>query len=257
MADTSVQPSPPDVVRISPSDVRDAVRAGLADFQKAPGLSLFFGALFSAIGLAITLLLVQRGLSFWVLPLAAGFPLLGPFAAVGLYEISRRIEAGEALQARPILLAGLKGGDGQLPLFAVLAVFFFFAWLVIARVIFAVSFGTATMTNVMTSVEVFFTPQGLIMLSVGSVIGAALALVLFSISVVGVPILMDRRIDLVTAIITSMRATVENQGAMLSWAFIVAAASVVAILPLFLGMVFVFPVLGHASWHLYRKVVPQ
>ncbi|MEM1100503.1 MAG: DUF2189 domain-containing protein, partial [Pseudomonadota bacterium] len=127
MADTSVQPSLPDVVRISPSDVRDAVRAGLADFQKAPGLSLFFGALFSAIGLAITLLLVQRGLSFWVLPLAAGFPLLGPFAAVGLYEISRRIEAGEALEARPILLAGLKSGDGQLPPFAVLAVFFFFA----------------------------------------------------------------------------------------------------------------------------------
>ncbi|MEL6913143.1 MAG: DUF2189 domain-containing protein [Pseudomonadota bacterium] len=256
MADTSVTTPLPEVAPITRSDVIDALKAGLGDFQKAPGYSLFFGAVFGVIGLVLTLVLMRGGASYWILPLAAGFPLLGPFAAVGLYEMSRRIEAGEPLSLRPILLAGFRSQHGQLPLFAVLVVFFFFAWLVLARVVFAVSFGTASMTNVMTSFEVFFTPEGLIMLAVGSVIGAALAALLFSISVIGVPILMDRDIDVVTAIITSARATLENQGAMLYWALFVAGASFVAMLPLFLGMVLVFPVLGHASWHLYRKVVP-
>lgn len=256
MAETNAHAELPQVATISRNDVTDALRAGLSDFQKAPLLSLAFGAVFTLIGLGLTLLLTREGASYWMLPLAAGFPLVGPFAAVGLYEISRRLEAGEELSLFQVLTAGFRSSHGQLPLFAVLAMFFFFAWLVLARVIFAVSFGTFAMTNVMTSLEVFLSGPGPIMLVVGSVVGAALAALLFSISVIGVPILMDRDIDVVSAIITSVRAVLENQSAMAYWAVFVAVASIVAMLPLFLGMVLVFPILGHASWHLYRKTVP-
>ncbi|MEO0665869.1 MAG: DUF2189 domain-containing protein [Pseudomonadota bacterium] len=257
MVDVSAPPEPVEIKQISRDDVRDALRAGLADFQKTPMLSLFFGLVFSLVGVVLALLLVRGGASYWVFPLAAGFPLIGPFAAVGLYEISRRIEAGEEVSLGPVLMAGFRSPHGQLPLFMVLAVIFFLAWIVLARVIFAVSFGTASMTNVMTSIEVFFTPQGLIMLAVGSLAGAALAALLFAISVVGVPLLVDRDIDIVTAIITSVRATIDNQSALAGWAVTVAVATIVAMLPLFLGMVLVFPVLGHASWHLYRAMIPK
>ena len=212
---------------------------------------------FTLVGLARGVLLLNEGASYWLLPLAAGFPLLGPFLAIGLYEISRRIEADEPLAAAGILTAVFRNPSGQLPLFAVLALFFFFAWLVIARVIFAVSFGTVAMTNVMTSADVFLTPNGMIMLAVGSVVGAALAALLFSISVVGVPLLLDRDVDFVTAIITSMRAVLANQGVMIYWGGFIAVATVVAMLPLFLGMILIFPILGHASWHLYRALVAQ
>lgn len=255
MVDTSAQATLPTVNKITQDDVRDALRAGLSDFQRAPMLSMFFGAVFALIGLLLTLVLFRAGSGYWLLPLAAGFPLLGPFAAVGLYEMSRRIEADEPLEFGPILKAGFRSQHGQLPLFAVLTVFVFLVWIVLARVIFAVSFGTFAMTNVMSSVEVFFTGPGLIMVIVGSVIGAALAALLFAISVVGVPLLMDRDIDVVTAMITSVKATLENQGAMIYWGATVAVLIIVAMLPLFLGMVIVFPALGHASWHLYRKAI--
>ncbi|MEM8789304.1 MAG: DUF2189 domain-containing protein [Pseudomonadota bacterium] len=258
MTDAVAIASVPSVRSITRDDVRAALKSGLTDFQRAPIYSLFFGAVFAGFGIAIATLLYRGGTSYWILPLAAGFPLIGPFAAVGLYEISRRLEEGEPLSWGPILSAGFTSRNGQLPLFAVLAVFVFLAWLVLARVVFAVSFGTAAMTNVMTSFSVFLTAPGITMLIVGSVIGAALAVLLFSVSVVAVPMLVDRDVDFVTAMITSFKATVENQEAMLFWGVIVAAATIVAMLPMFLGMVLVFPALGHASWHLYRKAIaPQ
>jgi uncharacterized membrane protein len=255
MADTTAPPPVPSVRSITRDDVRAALRDGLADFKRAPIYGLFFGAAFSLIGIAITWTLYMGEASYWIFPVAAGFPLIGPFAAVGIYEVSRRLESGEPLAWGPILMAGFRQRNSQLPMFAVFTVFAFLVWLVLARVIFAVSFGTATMTNVMTSFEVYFTVQGITMLIVGSVVGAALAAILFAVSVVGVPLLLDRDIDVVTAMITSFEATVENREAMLSWGIIVAVAIAVAMLPLFLGMILVFPVLAHTSWHIYRKVV--
>lgn len=255
MTDVAVTAPAPSVKRLSREDVRDALKAGLADFQRAPVYGLFFGAVFSLAGIAIAWALFQGEAGVWIFPVAAGFPLVGPFAAVGLYEVSRRMETGEPLAWRPVLLAGFRQGNSQLPFFAVFTVFAFLAWIVLARVIFAVSFGTASMTNVTSSLEILFTDQGLIMLCVGTVVGAALAALLFSISVIGVPLLLDRDIDVVTAIITSLRATVENREAMLRWGAVVGGLTVVAMLPLFLGMVLVFPTLGHTSWHIYRKTI--
>ncbi|MEO0370096.1 MAG: DUF2189 domain-containing protein [Pseudomonadota bacterium] len=258
MTDTTSPPSPapvPTVRSITTQDVFASLKAGLGDFQRAPMFGLFFGAVFSCFGILMAALLFYGSAGYWVLPLAAGFPLIGPFAAVGLYEVSRRLKMEEPLDWGSVLSAGFTSRSGQLPFFAVVAVFFLLVWIVIARVVFAVTFGTATMTNVMTSIEVYTTFEGLLMLAIGGVVGAALAGLLFSISVVGVPILMDRNIDVVTAMITSFKATVENQGAMMLWAFIIAGATVVATLPLFLGMILIFPMLGHAAWHLYQAVI--
>ncbi|MEO1494259.1 MAG: DUF2189 domain-containing protein [Pseudomonadota bacterium] len=256
MTDATHQPAPVPVVNtITQDDIREALRAGLSDFQRAPVYGLFFGAVFSLAGILIAWALVRGEVSYWIFPLAAGFPLIGPFAAVGLYEVSRRLEAGEPLSWGPVLMAGFRQQNSQLPFFAVVTVFIFLAWLVLARVIFAISFGPTTMTNIMTSFEMFFTGPGLIMLVIGTVVGAALAALLFSISVVGVPLLLDRDIDVVTAMITSFKATVENRPAMIYWGIVVAGCIAAAMLPLFLGMILAFPALGHASWHVYRKVI--
>ena len=248
-------PAVPTVDSIDKADVRAALKAGLTDFQRAPIFGLFFGAVFSLAGIAIAWALFQGEASYWIFPVAAGFPLIGPFAAVGLYEVSRRLEADEPLQWGPILMAGFRQRNSQLPFFAVFTVFAFLVWIVLARVIFAVSFGTSTMTNIMTSFEMFFTGPGVIMLIIGTIVGAALAALLFAVSVVGVPLLLDRDIDVVTAMITSFKATVENREAMIFWGMIVVVAVVIAMLPLFLGMILIFPMLGHASWHIYRSVL--
>lgn len=257
MTDISA-PSPlPAVNSITREDIRDALKAGLADFQRAPAYGLFFGAVFSIVGILITWTLYRGEAGYWVFPLAAGFPLVGPFAAVGVYEVSRRLGAGEPLSWGAVLTAGFRQHNSQLPFFAVLTVFAFLSWIVLARVIFAVSFGTASMTNVMTSFDVLFTGSGLLMIFIGTIVGAGLAALLFSISVIGVPLLLDKDLDLVTAIVTSLQATIENRHAMVYWGLIVAGATVVAMLPIFLGMILIFPVLGHASWHVYKKVTGE
>lgn len=257
MTDASVSPHLPAIKSIDRNDVLAAFKSGLADFQRAPIYGLFFGLIFSMIGIGITTGLFLSETIYWIFPVAAGFPLIGPFAAVGLYEVSRRLDTGEDLSWGPILSAGMRHGNSQLPLYAVFAIFAFLAWIVIARVIFAVSFGTTPMTNIMTSFDVFLTGPGLMMLLLGSVVGAALAVLMFSVSVIAVPLLLDRDIDFITAMITSFMATIENRDAMVLWGLIVAAATVVAMLPLFLGMIFVFPILAHGSWHLYRTSIDK
>lgn len=245
----------PTVNSITKDDVREAFKAGLSDFQKAPGYGLLIGLVFSIIGIAITWGLFGGETTYWIFPVAAGFPLIGPFAAVGLYEVSRRLETGEPLSWGAVLGAGFRQKNSQLPLFAVFTVFCFLVWIVLARLIFALSFGTSAMTEVSSSFGIFFTGSGLSMLFVGTIVGAALAALLFTVSVITVPLLLDQDIDVISAMITSVTAVTENRDAMSYWGLFIAGAVVVAMLPLFLGMIFVFPALGHASWHVYRKMI--
>lgn len=252
---TTAPPAVPAINTITKADITAALRSGMADFAKAPTYGLALGTLFSVVGIAIVWALYSGQVSYWIFPLAAGFPLVGPFAAVGLYEVSRRLETGEPIGWGAILAAGFRHGNSQLPLYAVVAVFAFLVWIVLARIIFAVSFGTASMTNVMTSFDIFMTSQGITMLIIGSVVGAALAALLFAISVVSVPMLVDRDIDVVTALITSFGAVVENKAALFYWGAIIVVAIVLAMLPIFVGMIIIFPILGHTTWHVYRQVI--
>ena len=135
------------------------------------------------------------------------------------------------------------------------SLFFYLVWVYLAHLIFALSFGLKPLTNIMTSTDILFSQEGILMLFAGTVVGGALAFLLFAITVVSIPMIIDREIDAVTAMITSFRSVLENKGPMLLWGAIIAVSSLVAMIPLFLGMLIVFPILGHASWHLYKRAI--
>ncbi len=259
MADTEHEAAAlPEIQHISSADLRAALGAGLKDFARAPAIGLFFGAVFSVIGIVIYLQLVVWGTSYWALPLMAGFPLIGPFVAVGLYDVSRRMEAGEPVDWGGVLTVIAAERGRQIPSMAFVALFFFLAWVYFAHLIFALSFGLKPLTNIMTEPDLLFSGPGLTMLTAGTIVGGVLAFALFAITVFATPLLLDREIDVVTAMITSVRAVLDNLPTMLMWGAIIAVLTALAMLPFFLGMLIVFPILGHASWHLYRRaMIPQ
>lgn len=232
-------------------DLDAALKAGLADFRRAPAFGLFFGAVFCAIGIVVFLQLVVWRSGYWVIPIAAGFPLAGPFLAVGLYEVSRRIEAGEPLDWASVLRVPVREGSRQIPMMAFVALFFYLSWVYLAHLLFALFFGLKPLASLSLGWLISF--EGILMLLIGSAIGSILAVLLFSISVFSVPMLLDRDVDVVTAMVASVRAVLENRGPMLGWGVVIGVASLVAMVPLFLGILVVFPVLGHAAWHLYRR----
>lgn len=245
-----------DPVPVTVADLREALALGWRDFRRAPAFGLFFGAIFVLGGLALYASLDAVGRIWLLLPVAVGFPILGPFLAVGLYEVSRRLERGEALGWRAVLGVVWRQKDRQIPSISAVIVVFFLFWMFLAHMIFALFLGLTAMTNITTSWEVYFTANGLMMLTIGTLVGAVFAGVLYAITVVSLPLLLDREVDFVTAMIASFTAVLRNPGPMLLWGAGIAVAVFAAMLPAFLGLLVVLPVLGHASWHLYRRVLP-
>lgn len=248
-------PAVPEILVLELSDLRESLVAGWRDFLRAPLFGLFFAGVFVAGGWLILWATTTKGQIWWTLPAGAGFPILGPFIACGLYEISRRLEAGEPLDWGVVLGVIFRQKDRQIPAMATVVVMFFLFWNFVSHMIFALFLGNSTMTNVSSSLAIFTTPEGTMMLAVGTAIGAAFAMVLYAITVVSIPLLLDREVDFVTAMITSVSLVRENPVIMLGWGAFIAAALFVGMLPWFLGLFIVLPVLGHASWHLYRRAV--
>lgn len=231
------------------ADLGHALRAGWADFTACPRYGLFFGGVYVAAGLFLALALFGWGQPAWLVPGAAGFPLLAPFVAVGLYEVSRRREAGLPLGWH-VVLGALKGrGDDQIMAMGVIVFVAFGFWLMLAHAIFAIFLGDAGKETL----AMLLTPDGLMMLAVGSGVGGAMALGFYAITVISLPMLVDRDVDFLTAIITSITVVRANPLVMLGWAAIIALLLGLAMLPAFLGLVVALPVLGHATWHLYRR----
>lgn len=255
MTDAAAPKPLPKPLQITVSDVQDALRLGLADFRASPSFGLFFAAIFTVIGLVIFLQLTVWDASIWVIPFAVGFPLVGPFLAMGLYEVSRRRETGLDLDWRAVLKVVIDERGRQTPFLVALTIFFYLFWVYIAHMIFALTFGLATITTIINSAGMLVTPEGLLMLAIGTVAGGALALVLFMVTVVSVPMILDRDIDVISAMIVSVQTFNANRGPLLVWGGIVGTLILVAMIPAFLGMLLVFPVLGHATWHLYRRAV--
>jgi uncharacterized membrane protein len=252
----ALAPSPPPIVqRIGPADLAAALAAGWRDFRTAPGFGLFFASVHVAGGLFLVAMLGRGSGIVWAIPLFVGFPLIAPFAAVGLYEVSRRIEAGAALAWRPVLGVVLAEKDRQIPSMAAVIIFLFLVWVFVGHMIFAVFMGLQAMTNVSTSYEVYLTPNGLAMLAAGSVVGAFFAFVLYAVTVVSLPLLLDREIDFVSAMIASFSVVTRNFVPMTGWGALIAALLLIGMVPGFLGLFVVLPVLGHASWHLYRRAL--
>jgi len=243
----------PQIRTLTTDDLRAALTDGWADFKAAPIFGLFFAVIYALGGMGLFFGFLRAGEPFWFIPIAAGFPLLAPFAAVGLYEVSRRREAGEPLKWGPVLGALRGHGDGQLPVMAVVVLLVFGFWVILARGIFAIFVGASGIG--FESLGYLISVQGFAMLIVGTAVGGLIALGLFAVTAFSLPMLLERPVDFVTAIITSIAAVRANGAVMLRWAAIIAGLLLVAMVPLFLGLLVVLPLLGHATWHLYRRVI--
>ena len=235
------------------ADLRLALAKGWADYRAHPLFGMFFAAFYIAGGLALSWLLATRGSSMWLIPAASGFPLIAPFTAVGLYEVSRRREAG--LQLRwGAELGALRGrGDDQLLMIGGFVFVGFTFWMILAHGIFAIFMAESGVGG--ESLAMLQTTSGIAMLAVGTVTGALMAFLFYAVTVISLPLLVDKDIDFLTAIIKSLRAVQLNRMVMVVWATIIAATLFAAMIPAFLGLLVVLPVLGHATWHLYRRVV--
>lgn len=247
----------PPVARIGFAQIRQALQAGFRDFRRAPAFGLLFSAFYVAGGLVLTAVALASGQEWWLMPFIVGFPLIAPFAATGLYDVSRRIEAGQPLSWPHVIRVVFAQKDRQLPSMAMVILLLFMFWVFVAHTVFALFMGVSSLTNITSSAEMLLQGRGLLMLAVGCVIGAGFAGFLFAATVVGLPLLMDREVDFITAIITSFQAVAANPVVMLVWAAMIAGVLFAAILPAFLGLFVALPVLGHASWHIYRQLLPD
>lgn len=248
-------PSPlPEINQIAPAVIPGVLRAGWADFLRAPLFGLFFSAVYVGGGVMLYLVFGRGGQEWWLMPFILGFPLLAPFAAIGLFEVSRRLEVGEDLAWGKVLGVVFSQKDRQLPSMAMVILLMFMFWVFVAHATFALFMGVASLTNITSSPEVIFTGNGPIMLTVGTIIGAGFALALFSFTVVGLPLLMEREVDFISAIITSVQAVTGNPVSLGLWGATIAILLFAGMVPLFLGLFITLPVLGHASWHMYRRL---
>ncbi len=245
----------PELLAPDITDLRYALREGWRDFMAQPLYGAFFAMVYVAGGWLLMLAFTVKGQVWWTLPAATGFPILGPFIACGFYEISRRREAGEAMKFTAILGAVLRQKDRQIPSMAAVIVVFFLFWNFLSHMIFALFLGKATMTNVTSSMAIFLTPEGLAMLAFGTAVGAVFATVLYALTVVSLPMLLDREVDFMTAMLTSFALVRDNPVVMLGWGASIAGLLFVGMLPGFFGLFIALPVLGHATWHLYRRTV--
>lgn len=254
MTDNTPAASPvPQIGRLTIVELWTALDAGLWDFRRAPLFGLFFSAFYVVAGLALWWL--GAGTFLWTLAFALGFPLVAPFAAVGLYEVSRRIEADEPLDWGAVLAVVWSERRRQLPWAGAILAFIFLFWSFFAHMTFAAFMGLGALTNVSTSWEIYLTGNGLAMLAMQAVVGAGVAFLTYGLTVVSLPLMVDKEIDFVTAMLVSLRTVSRNRAVMGLWAAFIAGALFVAMLPAFLGLFIALPVLGHATWHIYRRAL--
>jgi uncharacterized membrane protein len=256
VADLYAAPILPAVRKITIGDLKDALAKGWDDFMHKPSHVLILAIVYPVIGLFLFRLTFGYNLLPLLFPLAAGFALLGPFAALGFYEVSRRREEGQDPSWWEVLRSVCHRSRGAILALGALLMVIFFAWIMTAEIIFEAIFGAQPPSSLNGFIdEVFKTQGGVELILIGNFVGFLFALLCFTISVVAFPLLLDRDVSAPAAIVTSVKAVLANPVTMLAWAIFVVAALIIGSLPLLLGLVVVLPVLGHATWHIYRKVV--
>ena len=246
----------PVVRKIGVADVIDALKLGLDDFSEKPSHYVFLCLMYPVAGIFLAVWSSGANLLPLLFPLMSGFALLGPIAAIGLYEISRRREQGldsswnHALDVRhsPALPSIIAVG---ILLFAL-----FIGWLIVAQQIYAATFGDAVPVSISSFLsDVLTTQQGLSLILWGNLAGFVFAVIVLATTVVTFPLLLDRDVGAVAAVDASIRATLANPGPVAVWGLIVAASLLVGTIPIFAGLAVAMPILGHSTWHLYRKLI--
>jgi uncharacterized membrane protein len=231
--------------------------AGWRDMWRVPRVSLAYGAIFALAGLLLAVGLTQVGLLSLIIVLAAGFILVGPMLAAGLYETSRRLEKSESVSLASTLRAGFFGGR-QLAYMGLLLMLISLAWVEIALLLFMLFLGPQPMPPLEAFIPtLLLTPRGLGLLITGTGVGMALAATVFAMSAVSVPLLMVERVDVVTAALTSVTACRKNPKAMALWAALIAGAMLLGFVTLFVGLVIMFPLVGHATWYAFRDLLER
>lgn len=229
--------------------------AGWTDLVAMPVFSLTYGAIFVVLAVGLLVGLVQAGWQSLILALAGGFLLIGPVLAVGLYEASRRRQAGLPIRLRDIV-SGASNASGQLWLLGFALMLIYMIWIELAFFLFMLFFSVGPFPPLEEFVpRLLFSWQGVTLLAGGTIVGAVLATLAFSISVISAPMLMERPLSVAGAIFMSVRAVRLNIKPMALWAALIAGFSAVGIATLCIGLIVVFPLIGHATWHAYRDIV--
>jgi uncharacterized membrane protein len=246
----------PVIRTIGLSELHRALQRGWKDFKAVPSHAIILCIIYPVLGLMLARVVHGYSVLPLLFPLAAGFALLGPFAALGLYEMSRRRERGEPATAWDALEVVRSPSFGAMLGLGVLLLALFVTWVATAQAIYISAFGYAGATGVSDFAErVLTTPQGWWLIVVGCGVGFLFALVALCISVVSFPLMLDRHAGAGDAMVTSLRAVARNPAPMAAWGLIVAMLLVAGSLPAFLGLAVVIPLLGHATWHLYRETI--
>ena len=247
--------APPEVRRIDTAAIIESVHRGVDDFRAVPTHYLLYGLVYAVAGLILVRAAFNAALLPLMFPLVAGFALIAPTVSVGLFEISRRRELGE--EARWWHLFGMRRHAAFGPILAldVILAVLFVAWLAAANGLYEAILGAAPTDLGGFLTQLFTTAEGWTLIVVGNAVGFVFALVAFCISAVSFPLLVDTELGLKGAVATSIRAVATNPRPMALWALILAGGLILGSLPLLLGLPVILPILGHATWHVYRRVV--
>ena len=259
-ADTAPTHTPstisPRVNKVTADDIRAALQAGFSDFLARPVMSGFFGLFYAVFGIVLVWCLAWLGQIWMIIPAIVAFPLVAPFAAAGLYEMSRRLEAGEDFGWSDILGVMATQRKREMGWMAFVTLMVLWVWVYQVRLWLAIILQDSSFSDIGGFMAVVFsTPAGWTFLAIGTLAGAVLSGVLFTLTVVAMPMLLEREINFVSAMVTSVRVVRENPLVMLTWAAIISVTMVISLLPGFLGLIFTLPILGHTTWHLYRRAV--
>ena len=246
----------PIVRTIGLRDIKNALAEGIADFSAMPSHAVFLCLIYPIVGVLLARLTLGYEVLPLLFPLAAGFTLIGPFAAIGLYELSRRREQGLDASWQDAFDVLRSPSRGAIAALGLLLLTIFVIWIAVAQAIYVAYFGYEPAASIPHFLDrVFTTPAGRMLMIVGNLVGFLFALGVLTISVISFPLLLDRDVGAVEAVLTSVRVVARNPLMMAIWGLIVAGLLLIGSLPLFFGLAVVVPVLGHSTWHLYRKVV--
>jgi uncharacterized membrane protein len=256
VAGASEAPAHPIVRKITPADLKEALAKGFDDFWAMPSHLVFLGLIYPVVGVCLAALTFSNNALPLLYPLASGFALIGPFAGIGLYEISRRRELGLQTSWQDAFNVLKSPSIPSIIALGVLLLIVFLTWMTTARLLYQSIFGYEVPASFAQLInQVFTTSEGMRLIVLGNIIGFVFAVAVLSISVISFPLLLDRDVGAAVAVYTSVKAVAMNPLTMALWGLIVAAALLIGSIPLFVGLAIVMPVLGHATWHLYRRVV--